>query len=234
MQQAFLLCVFCFHDRCSDKATFLTMICTWRVQKIPYVMFFFPPSVATCVMLCVILRLDQCVVCKTGRHTERSPDPHHAVCGCMEYQCPAELSSLCACVCARVAAIKVAFEGVSCPCLSGFVYLCVCMCTWLLAWLIFIESNNCHLPVSVSVSVSAGQSPPSLAVFALCLVAFASQSSSPLCLPAVSFEVFLLSLLFLLCSHLVWSQWEVSKDCPAPPHCRAWEASGHYRPFTSL
>lgn len=62
----------------------------------------------------------------------------------------------------------------------------------------------------------------------------ASRSSSPFCLPAVSFEVFVLSLLFLLSSHLVWSQWEVPKGCFAQPHCRAWEASGHYRPFTSL
>lgn len=41
---------------------------------------------------------------KAGRHTETSPDPHHAVCGCVEYQCPAGPSHcahalVCVCVC---------------------------------------------------------------------------------------------------------------------------------------
>lgn len=72
-------------------------------------------------------------------------------------------------------------------------------------------------------SVSSSWPSPSLLVSVSLTPAFASQSSSALRLPAVLFEVFLLSLLFLLRSHLVWSQWEVPEDCLAQPHCCAWE-----------
>ena len=139
------------------------------------------------------------------------------------------LCSLTLCVCART----VIRWYLRCFHVSLFGLFVVCLCIHASCidcrWKQSNDSVFLSWP-SLSLLVNLSFAP----VFPLCSFAFASQSSSTLCLPAVSFEVFLLSLLFLLCSHLVWSQWEVPEDRSAQPHCRAWEESGHYRPFTSL
>lgn len=156
-------------------------------------------------------------VCKTGKSKETSPAPHHAVCGCIEYQCPAVLS-LCVCL----AALR--WHLLWC-CLW-----CVCLCVDILIGLIVCKSGVMIQPPNF----------PSLfgqtrASYLFLSVGFASQSSSSLLrLPAVLFEVFSLSLLFLLRSHLVWSQWGVPEDCFAQPHCRAWAETWPRRPFTSI
>lgn len=60
----------------------------------------------------------------------------------------------------------------------------------------------------------------------------------PLCLPAASFEVFSLSLLFLLRSHLAWSQWEVPerplRSTALPLRGRRVGTAAHSPPFNLL
>ena len=50
------------------------------------------------VMTCVMQHWSR-LECKTGKSKETSSAPQHAVCGCIEYQCPAVLS-LCVCLAA--------------------------------------------------------------------------------------------------------------------------------------
>lgn len=134
----------------------------------------------------------------------------------------------CECVCVRLHVCQTAVRWhFRCfhVCLG---YACACMCVCVPVSLIGGESYDCIILSCRS---------PSLLV-SLSLSGCHRQSVGRLRRAPSSCRVVLkccvLSLLFLLGSHLAWSQWEAPKGFSAPPHCRAWEESGRYLLFSSL